>query len=165
MVRIKLPKPRLFSVPASPMKRAFAFLIDLLILDLIVFFPFRTVISKIAPDVSFSSLNSLMSNPELTSFFVAIAFAMGILSILYFAMLEYRIQQTIGKMLFRISVKSERNTMEFWQCLVRSIFLLPLFPFIVLWVADVLYIFFNQQRQRLLEVVSKTRTMETIMGV
>ncbi|MBD3313163.1 hypothetical protein GF345_01850 [Candidatus Woesearchaeota archaeon] len=162
MAKIKLPKPRLSTIPANPFKRALAFLIDMLILDLVVFFPFRFLITRAFPDITITSLNSLVSNPDLTGLFSTIAVSMGIMAILYFSLLEYRIGQTIGKMILRISVESEVKTGSYWQYLLRSIFLIPIFPLMILFIADIAYMFFNQKRQRLLEVISKTRTTEKI---
>ena len=171
MARLNLPKPRLFLAPASPVKRALAFLIDLILIDFVLFFPFQMLFENKIPELSglsFSSITSIthiVDRPEYSGLFAASAFAMGLLSILYFALLEYRLHQTIGKMVMNLSVISEMKETNFWQYLVRSILLVPVFPVLVMWAADIVYIFFNSRRQRLLEVLSRTRTTEIFVGV
>lgn len=168
MARLNLPKPRLFLAPASPIKRALAFMIDLLVIDFVLLFPFQMLFEKKIPELSglsFSSIIEIVSRPEYSDLFAAAAIAMGLLSILYFALLEYNLHQTIGKMVMNMSVVSEIKEHNFWQYIVRNIFLVPVFPAVVMWAADIAYIFFNSKRQRLLEVISKTRTTEIFVGV
>jgi uncharacterized RDD family membrane protein YckC len=168
MARLNLPKPRLFLAPASPLKRALAFMIDILIIDFVLMFPFQMLFEKKIPGLegqSFSSLMQIVNQPEYYSLFIASAIAMGMLAILYFASLEYALHQTIGKMIMNMSVVSDIKERRFWQYLVRNMLLIPVFPIIVMWAADIVYIFFNSKRQRLLEVLSKTRTTEIFVGV
>ena len=145
---------------AGALKRAFAFLLDILIIDIVIFYPFRILFRGLLPEVSLSSINQIAGNPAYTGIIFWTAVSMGMLSILYFSILEAFTGQTAGKILMRIIVKSENKGLRFWQCIVRSIFLIPVFPFIVLWAADIIYLFFNSKRQRMLEILSKTRTVE-----
>ena len=53
-----------------------------------------------------------------------------------------------------------QKQMSFWQTLLRSIYLIPVFPFVLLLLIDPVYMFFNPENQRLSERMSKTRVVE-----
>ncbi len=146
------------SVPAGALKRAFAFVLDILLIDLVIFYPFRTLFSRLVPELTFSSLERLVSSPAMQGIILWTGVSMGVTAVLYFSLLEYYTGQTVGKMIMRIRVKSEGKKLMLWQCLVRSVLLIPVFPFIVMWAADVIYLFFNSKRQRILEIMSRTAT-------
>ena len=82
------------------------------------------------------------------------------LSILYFYMLEKKMHQSVGKILFNIYVVSDTKEIKGWQLIVRSMFLIPVFPFVLLWVIDPLFLLFTKSSQRLSEILSKTRVIE-----
>ena len=71
-----------------------------------------------------------------------------------------RMGQTIGKMLMKIYVVSDNQDLKAWQLLTRSIVFIPIFPFILLWVLDPLFMFFTKTNQRLSEILSKTKVVE-----
>jgi len=73
---------------------------------------------------------------------------------------EKKLQQTPGKMVFNLYVKSQTKDLKYWQLFVRSMFLIPLFPFILLWLIDPIVMFFNKDSQRLSEILSKTKVVE-----
>ena len=145
---------------ASILKRLFAFVIDILIIDIVVLFPFTGLIDRIIPDIgSFSKTFEFLSNSSSNSItlivFIAAAFA-----ILYFVILEKKLGQSPGKMLFNLYVKSQTKDLKYWQLFVRSMFLIPFFPFILLWVIDPIVMFFTKENQRLSEILSKTKDVE-----
>jgi uncharacterized RDD family membrane protein YckC len=88
---------------------------------------------------------------------------MSLFAILYFLLLEKKIGQTPGKMIFNISVAGESGEVRLWQLAIRSIFLIPIFPFFLLWVVDPLFMFFTKSSQRLSEILSRTKTVEKYM--
>lgn len=172
MARLNLPRQRIIQGPAVVWKRIVAFMIDLFIIDFILFWPFERIFSRVIPESSrgISSLQQFFSaSPGLASALTMTSVVMGIIVVLYFALLEYYVGQTPGKMLFSIRVISSadgvKKEMRFWQCLVRSILWIPMFPFIVFWIIDPLYVLLNQQNQRLLELVSRTSTMQDYRGI
>ena len=162
MKRLNLPKEKTFIGPALIWKRIAAFFIDMAILNLFVLFPFRGLFKGIIPkDYSFSETYKFLSNStDYTSFLTSVSFIMSILIILYFIMLERKIGQTIGKMLMKIYVVSDTKTLNTWQLLVRNLVFIPIFPFVLLWLIDPLFMFFNKTNQRLSEVLSKTKVIE-----
>lgn len=162
MKRLNLPKERTFTGPALLWKRIAAFFIDLVIINLIILFPFKSLFQGIIPaDYSFSEAYRLLSaSADYTGFITLASFIMSILIILYFFMMEKEMGQTIGKMLMKIYVVSETNGIGRWQMLVRNIVFIPMFPFILLWALDPLFMFFTKTNQRLTEILSKTKVVE-----
>lgn len=153
-------KEKEFLAQASVLKRLFAFLIDLLIINIIVLFPFKRIFRGIVPNPeSFSNTLDFLSNNSSTPLTV-IVLAVAFLSILYFMIFEKKLQQSPGKMLFNLYVKSQTKDLKYWQLFVRSVFLIPLFPFILLWIIDPIVMFFNKDGQRLSEILSKTKVVE-----
>jgi len=144
-------------VAAPVYKRILAFIIDLIVLEFVVIYPFRKVLISIIPDASITQTTSLLqSNPGITQTIYLTMFAIGVLMIAYFTILEFKLQQTIGKMLLNIYVAGKPT---FIQCLVRNLFLMPLFPFFILWITEPLFMLLNKEHQRLLEILSKTKVV------
>ena len=160
---LNLPKERTFKGPALIWKRVLAFLADILVLNLVVFFPFKKILSKMIPDLkSYSeAYNFILANQSYSKAIVLVSLVMALFAILYFVLLQYKLKQTIGMMLFNISVISEIKKLSVLQCIIRSIFLIPIFPFFLLWIIDPLFMIFTKTNQRLSEVLSKTKTVET----
>ena len=162
MKRLNLPREHTFMGPALLWKRVAAFFVDILILNLIVLFPFKSLFRNIIPkDYSFSEAYKLLSSStHYTSYITAVSIAMSILMAVYFLMLEKRTGQTIGKALFRIHVVSNNNNLKSWQLLVRNLVFIPVFPFILLWLLDPLFMFFTKTNQRLSEILSRTSVVQ-----
>lgn len=160
---LNLPRERAFIAPASILKRLLAFLADSLIINLVLFFPFRRIIQKLVPHFSSYSeaYSFLSSNQSYTSILTTVSLVMSLFAILYFALIEYRIQQTPGKMIFNIFIVNESKKPGFWQFLARSLFIIPVFPFFLLWVIDPLFMFLTKTNQRLSEILSKTKTVQS----
>ena len=159
---LNLPKERTFTGPALAWKRILAFLADLLIVNLVLFFPFKKIIQESMPELgSYSEVyNFLMSNQNYVAILTMVSFVMAIFALLYFVIMEYKIGQTPGKMFFNVSVISDTKKLSVWQSLLRSLFIIPVFPFFLLWIVDPLFMFFTKSNQRLSEILSKTRTVE-----
>jgi uncharacterized RDD family membrane protein YckC len=158
--RLNLPKERIFKGPALVWKRFFAFMIDLLIIDFVIGFPFRKLLLRMVPAEEFSaSYAYLVSNPSVVSLLTSVMILFGLLALLYFAVLEYRLGQTIGKMFVNIKVESGKG-LTFLACLIRSMQFVLIFPFILLWIIDPLFMLFNKDGRRLSEILSGTRTVE-----
>jgi len=148
--------------PAKLWKRVTSFIIDFIIIDFVLFFPFKNIMQELTPTIDITSFSSALKAVQPTPLLIAASLSMAGITILYFSIMEYKLQQTIGKMLFNIAVvHTMPNTpLKFWQTLVRCLFVIPIFPFMLLWFFDPVYIFFNSGRQRLLETISKTQTIE-----
>lgn len=158
---LNLPKERSFIGPAIVWKRMLAFVADLLIINFTLFFPFKKIMQNSIPEFgSYSEAYSFLStNQSYTATLTIVSLIMASFAILYFALLEYKLGQTPGKMLFNIFVLNDVKKISFWQYIVRSIFIIPIFPFVLLWIIDPLFIFFTKTNQRLSEILSKTKTV------
>lgn len=150
---IKKMKEKEVIMPANLLKRAIAFIIDLAVIDVVVGFPFNSLIEKFAPKNPFELIQS--SNPAI----IKIGFVMAILAVLYFALLEYRIGQTIGKIVMNLYVENENKEKKFWQYIVRSVFMIPAIPFAFFWIIDLGYLAFTNGQTRFLEKISYTKTV------
>jgi len=160
-MKLKLPKQKTFTGPAFAWKRVLAFLIDLLIINFIILFPFRKLFREIMPTaLSFKETFNFVNTSELNSLILTISIFASILMMLYFIILEGKIGQSIGKILTNVYVVSEIKELKFWQLLVRNLFLIPFFPFILLWVIDPIFMFFTKDKKRLSEILSKTKVIE-----
>jgi hypothetical protein len=90
MVKFSLPKEKTFSGPALIWKRILAFFIDMLLINLVVLFPFQSMLSELLPkELSFSQTFALLSSDSnFLSNLSVISIAMAILVMLYFIILE-----------------------------------------------------------------------------
>ena len=160
-VKLNLPGEATFKGPAMLWKRLVALILDFIIIEFVIGVPFRSIIMKIIPQDGLSqSYSYLLSNPRITALLSSVTILFGLLALLYFAILEYKTNQTIGKTLMNIKVESVNKELTFLSCLIRSMYLVLVFPFILLWLIDPLFIFFTKDKRRLSEILSKTRTVE-----
>ena len=177
---------------ASILKRAAAFAIDILIINVIILFPFDSVFQKIVPADSFSETFEFLSGNADSTPIKAIITSASIVTILYFVIFEKKLRQTPGKMLFKLYVEAQGKdlkyskrtkfpndyafaisgvnkqikhdyllTPSYWQLFVRSMFLMPLFPFVLLWLIDPIVMLFTKENQRLSEILSRTKVVES----
>ena len=155
-------KGKTFLAQASVLKRLIAFVIDLLIINMIILFPIRRVFEKIIPDTqSFSkTLDFLGDKSGYSTSMTVIILIVAFLTILYFMLLEKNLKQTPGKMLFNLYIDSQTKDLKYWQLFVRSIFLIPIFPFALLWIIDPIVLIFTKDNQRLSEILSGTKVVE-----
>lgn len=148
--------------PAALWKRAFAYIIDVFVINLVVVMPFQKVLENLGKGFSekgiFETYKVLIQSdmqailPKLLFIFSIIS----LLSVLYWAVLEYKIGQSIGKILFNIYVKPQTKTLTFWQCFLRNITKVSTLPLIL----DASYMIFTRSYQRYFEKISKTFVVE-----
>ena len=162
MKHLNLPQEKSFIGPALLWKRIAAFFIDIVVINLVVLFPFRKLFQSMIPkDYSFSeAFKFLSSSANYSSYISAISFVMSTFIILYFLMLEKKMGQSIGKTLMKIYVVSDNKDLRLWQLLARNLVFVPVFPFVLLWILDPLFMFFTKTNQRLTEILSRTKVVE-----
>lgn len=155
MVRLNLPI-RLNNA-AALWKRAVAYFIDVLVVNLIIVLPFRKLLEF--PSGSFSEVYSYLSSyPEITYSLFFVLLSVSLLMVLYWAVFEYKLSQTIGKMAMNISVKSVSGKMSFRSAFVRSISKMSSFLLFL----DFLYLVYKKSNQRYLEVLSNTEVVDGV---
>jgi uncharacterized RDD family membrane protein YckC len=164
MAKLNLPKERTFVGPALAWKRVIAFVIDMMIVNLFALFPFRGLFEGIISEGhSFTEAYNLLSSTDYSGFLTSVSLAISFLVIMYFYLMERKMSQTIGKMLMKVYVVASDNgnkDLKEWQLLARNMVFIPLFPFILLWLLDPLFMFFTKTSQRLSEILSRTRVVE-----
>ena len=89
-------------------KRILAYFIDIMIIGVIVVYPFEKYFGKVN---GLSMINSQM--------FIA-GLVIAILTIFYWAILEYSMRQSIGKMVSGIYVNAAKNS-KFWPFVLRNL--------------------------------------------
>lgn len=154
-----------FPVQQAPSfwKRTLAFLLDISLLSITVLAPVSTLLEDFVPKTSdiATAYYALVQNQSHSTVVTVVMLFVSLLVVLYFTLCEYFLGQTAGKRLLDLKVETmEGNPPAFWSCLVRNILFLPLFPFILFWIIDPLYLLFS--KQRLSEQLSRTRTVNYI---
>ena len=141
------------NVPAPLWKRACAYVIDALIVSVVILFP----LNRLYPQEQAASLTEAMSMMQqgFTKTHILAALLVGILTILYWAVLEYKLNQTLGKMLMKIKVRSLNAQLTFKQCVVRNITKLSF----LLLLLDTLYTF-KSGSQRFFDTLAQTQVVE-----
>ena len=146
-------------VKARALKRLMAFLVDIILLNFIVAAPFRGLLSGMMPEGDFNQVfNALTNNPDLVYQFNLIYIIIGVLAFIYFTLSEFKLQQSLGKMLFGLYVVGTEKRPSLLQVAVRNIFLIPVFPFILLIIVDPILLMFTHRR--LSDIIAKTDVVE-----
>lgn len=139
------------SFTAPLWKRTFAYLVDLFMINLIVVLPFKSYLDN---QIQSEKILFYSSTAIFYKIFIAVL-AIMVISILYWALLEYFLSQSIGKMLFGINVISLEGTLKFSQALLRNFtkFSTPIL------LIDSLYML-KGRGMRFFEKLSKTKVVE-----
>jgi uncharacterized RDD family membrane protein YckC len=137
-------------------KRFFAFLIDFFVLNVIILQPLSLRIQSVIPEgTAFGDLYSYFNqNPTLLSEANVISILIIVLFFSYFFLLDWLLGQTLGKKVMGLVVVSKGNFLyahygtkvTIIQAFVRNLALLPLFPFVILWIVDPFYLVWKGKR-------------------
>ena len=158
---LNLPKKRKFENPAPPWKRAASFLIDYVIIQSIIISPFAGVLQSMVP-MDLPAQEYLTNPPQASGNLVLLTLAVGALVLAYFVIFEYRMKQTPGKMLFglRLAPMLKKQEIGLGTIVLRNLGAIPIFPFILLWIVDPLYMFITGYR--LTDKFTKTQIIEEV---
>jgi uncharacterized RDD family membrane protein YckC len=150
-------------------KRTFSLIIDLLIINLVIIYPFKNSLVKYFGSMTIASSIAAADQTMPMSIYW-ILFIISLLALLYFTFFEYFLGASPGQMLLRIKVvsidaiksKNSKNSgssesISFWRALLRNCFILPFFPFYVFWIIEPIYLAFY--RERFLERITQTQTV------
>jgi len=155
-------KLRVAFFPASLWKRVFAYIIDVFVINLIIVMPFQKPLEKMSEGFSnkgFLETYQLFLRPEFQSLvpkLLSIFLVTSLLSALYWAILEYKISQSVGKILMGIYVKSQGDKLTFWQCFLRNVTKVSTLPLVL----DSAYMVLSKGYQRYFEKISRTAVVE-----
>ena len=143
------------SGPAPLWKRVVAYFIDTAIISVVVIFPLQNKITL--SDDSWKAVRIVAErNPEMMMQVAVAMSVIGIITIMYWAVLEYKIQQSVGKIIMNLKVTGTGSKITLWQSIVRN---LSKISGAILFL-DVLYMLIKHQDQRYLEHVTKTKVVE-----
>ncbi|HIH37474.1 RDD family protein [Candidatus Woesearchaeota archaeon] len=158
-------KKKIYLMNAPIFKRLLAFFLDLLLIDIFILSPFAEKLQSFIPQGDFLTMIEIMSSsPEFITQMITVYSIIAALILVYFAYSEYRFNATIGKMVLNLAVISSEKDKKpsFLACLARNLFFLPIFPFVLLWFIEPLFIIFTREHVRSLEIVTKTKTVEIL---
>ena len=166
MKSLKLPKQKTYEVPGGMFKRFLAFVIDLIIVNIVIISPFRGRLMSYIPETSpTDTYEFLMTNPGIAQDITGMIVIILLFSFLYFVLFDWKLNQTVGKMILKVFVVNEmarKKPITFWQSVVRNAELWLFLIFFPLILIDFIYAFFNKKKQRLAELLSKTSTIEVL---
>jgi len=136
---------------ASFTRRSGAFLADLLLINITISAPFAPLFSDLFEKGFWQSSYEL---PVYTLAQLAAAMVLFAIVLAYFVLFEYLLGQTPGMML--LNTRAEGSS-RLWAAVARNIFLIPVFPIVLLWIIEPLFILVR--RQSVLEQLSGTKTI------
>ncbi len=136
-------------------KRILAYIIDIFIVNSIIVKPLNNLL-KFSGNMGMNNLLSFLESLLTLRRFLIVTLISGIITILYWSVLEYKIQQTLGSLLLNIKVKSETKKTNFLQFLVRNI--TKISPAIL--AIDSIQVLYSDKKQRFTEKLSKTVTIK-----
>jgi uncharacterized RDD family membrane protein YckC len=123
------------------LKRVVAYIIDIILISLIL-----------APLVKVTLTADVVDVRS-----VLVGFVSLLVTLLYFVLMEYYLNQTIGKMLLNIHVRNNlKGSLVLGQVILRNLTK----TVTLLLVLDTLYLYIKRSDQRYFEVISKTRVVE-----
>ena len=160
---LKLPKKRVIQNNAPPWKRVVSFIIDLLIIQFIIFGPFSGVIQNKLPITSDFMQNYalLESNPNFLNELMPMFLILFLLVYAYFVIFEFKMKQTPGKIILNLKlVANKKEKITLIKIILRNFAAFPIFPFSLLWIIDPLYLVITGSR--LSDKISKTSYVEEI---
>lgn len=164
MPRLKIPKARIVEASANIWKRVVAFLADLLIINIVVIYPFKKHFRSLIPSTKYGeAINYVLANPSIANTMTTVAIMVSIIVVLYFSLSEFKTGTTLGKYFLKLKVKSLGKEVRFWQFFVSNLTFIPFLPFILLWVVDPLHMLVSEKKQRLMERIAKLETVEEVV--
>ena len=123
------------------LKRVLSYIVDIILISLIL-----APLLKVTLTTDIFDVRSAL-----------VGLASLIVTLLYFVLMEYYLNQTIGKMLLGISVKNNlKGDLLLGQVILRNLTKIAT----LLIILDTLYLYIKRSDQRYFEVISKTRVVE-----
>jgi uncharacterized RDD family membrane protein YckC len=156
---------RQYTFPARPWKRILAFIFDILLVNMFIIAPFSGILKSLYNYTDFSSAyNAVMANSEGSGISAAaflIMLYVTFMAILYLVLTEYLVGQSLGMVVFNLHViRKDKTTPNLIQCIGRNIALIPLLPFLILWLVDPLFLLFK--KERLSDIFTSTSVIERL---
>lgn len=149
---LNLPAKKYMAISATISKRIMSFLIDFFICYFFMLSPLYYLVPE--KGGIFNTMNYLVySNPSLL---IILTSSSGLILLLYFSLFQYFLGRTPGMQLMNLYTLP----MSFSQAVIRNLYFVPIFPFSLLWIIDIIFLFWK--KRRLLEILSKTLSIEIL---
>ena len=140
---------------ASFWRRFFAYIFDSLFLTFLILAP---LIQPFKTDFSDLSLSETLSL-TFSSHYILLTFVIALFILLYWSILECWFGQTLGKMIFGLTVEgTKRKPVSYLQALIRNITKLSS----LLLFFDTLYMLITKKKRRFFEILSDTQVVSEI---
>ena len=144
--------------PARFWKRGVAYIIDTFIISFIVMSPFSNLLSQNTEINTFADFITVLQ-ATFSLQFVTITIVTGILALVYWSFMEWRFNQSVGKILLKLTVKNlTKKPVTFTQALVRNLTKLSTIVLLI----DCIFIIKSKKNQRYFERLSKTQVTEEV---
>ncbi|MGM5480865.1 MAG: RDD family protein [Nanobdellota archaeon] len=150
---LNLPQEKRMIIDGRIDKRAVGFLIDLVLLYILILPPLSKLVVG-APQGISGIFNYVTSIP--LGVLTIISATAGLALLLYFSLFEHYLGYTPGMRLMGL----QTQTLSLSQAFMRNLFVVPVFPFSLLFILELYYLF--KYKQRFLEQVSDTKTIEVL---
>lgn len=146
-------------VEAPIWRRLAAFLCDYLILSIIILVPLDRLMQALLPTTTIRGL--LQASAEMALPLFILLLISGIIASLYFIVLEQRLRQSVGKIVFNLEIMTlpKKELLSYKQASIRTIGVLMLYLFPLVSLFDAIYALFNKDKQRYLERITKTKVV------
>jgi uncharacterized RDD family membrane protein YckC len=138
-------------------KRVFAYIIDLIVISFVIFMPLKKFFSDM-PEGEFEAVISYFSQYNTFSLdFFIVSFIAALLTVLYWALLEFYLSQSIGKMAMKIKVVTvDKTKLDFRKCFLRNVTKVSTFVLFL----DILYGIVTRSNRRYFELITKTKVID-----
>lgn len=133
-------KKQEMKIPATRLRRMLGFGLDLLVMDIMVFTPFTSVLFEPLPSSWEEVSTAVMANQDISHLLTTLMVLWSLYLLVYFTLMEYITGQTVGELIMKVTVESKQGELGFLQALLNNLFVLPLFPLILLWILDPLFL-------------------------
>ncbi len=145
-------------------RKSIAFLLDILVLYTFILPGFNGILRKLMPVSGISDAISLYGNmgsdQALVTTITALILLMSLYILMYFSLSEYLLGASLGMLILKMGViDSSKNNPRLFSCIVRNLYSIPLFPFMILWIVDPLFLLLRKGDQRLTEFLTKTKVI------
>lgn len=137
--------------PARFFRRVLAYVLDTLLIALVIGLPIGY-----AYENSDDSKFEFISAKDFNAKDLILGSAIGILTVLYWAIFEYKLRQSPGKMLTKIYVSPTNKELTFSHAIIRNLTKISLFLLIL----DCLYMVFKKTHQRYTETIAQTEVVK-----
>ncbi len=136
--------------PARFFRRVLAYVLDTLMIALVIGLPIGYAYEN-TDDSKFE----LLSSKDFNAKNLILGSLVGILTVLYWAIFEYKLKQSPGKMLTKIYVNPTNKELTFSHAIIRNLTKISIFLLLL----DCLYMVFKKTHRRYMEKIAETEVL------